>query len=92
MTGEVGSETYSDADLSAILEASGGDLNQAASTVWEWKAAALATDYDFHADGGTYQRSQAYAHCKKQAGYYRARGKARTIELVKHPPESGAEC
>ena len=33
MTGEVGNSDYSDADLSAILESSNGDLNQAAATV-----------------------------------------------------------
>lgn len=92
MTGEVGNSDYSDADLSAILESSNGDLNQAAATVWEWKAAAIATNYDFSADGGTYNRSQAYEHCKKQAAHYRSRCKAGTIELVKHPPERRVDC
>jgi len=92
MTGEVGNSDYSDADLSAILESSNGDLNQAAATVWEWKAAAIATSYDFAVDGGTYNRSQAYEHCKKQAAHYRSRCKAGTIELVKHPPEMGGDC
>lgn len=92
MTGEVGNSDYSDADLSAILESSNGDLNKAAATVWEWKASAIATNYDFSADGGTYNRSQAYEHCKKQAAHYRSRCKAGTIELVKHPPERRVDC
>lgn len=92
MTGEVGSSDYSDADLSAVLDTTNGDLNLAAATVWEWKAAAIATSYDFAVDGGSYHRSQAYANCKRQASHYRAKGSAGTITLVKHPPEIGGNC
>ncbi len=92
MTGEVGSSDYSDADLSAVLETAKDNLNLAAATIWEWKAAAIATNYDFSVDGGSYQRSQAYDNCKKQAAHYRAKSGAGTITLVKHPPENGGDC
>lgn len=55
------------------------DLNAAAADIWEEKAAGLAQDYDFKADGASFSRSQAYEQYLKQARYYRSRRAPRTM-------------
>lgn len=61
------------------------DLNAAASAIWEEKAAGAAADFDFHADGGVYTRSQVYEQMMKQARFYAAKRKAGTITLQPVP-------
>jgi hypothetical protein len=61
------------------------DLNAAAADIWDEKAAALAVQYDFQADGGSYHRSQAYAQAMQQARYYRSRRAAGTRTLIAVP-------
>lgn len=63
------------------------DLHAAAADVWEEKAAAVAADFDFQADGASYSRSQKYEHCMTQARHHRARRKASTATLHKWPKE-----
>lgn len=58
------------------------DLNSAAAEVWMEKAAALASVYDFAADGGDYKRSQAMQHAQGMVAYYRARRAARSVRLT----------
>lgn len=55
------------------------DLHAAAADIWLEKAAVLAQDYDFAADGGRFSRAQAYAHAMKMYRHYRGRRKPRTI-------------
>lgn len=62
------------------------DLNAAAADVWDEKAAALATEFDFSADGGSYSRSQKGTFASQRARYYRARTAARTVTLRMEPP------
>lgn len=57
------------------------DLNSAAAEVWMEKAAALASAYDFTADGGSFNRSQMIKHAQSMAAYYRARRAARSVRL-----------
>lgn len=61
------------------------DLSAAAAAIWEEKAAILAQDFDFNADGGDYTRSQTYEQAMKQARYYRSRRRPGTVTLVMHP-------
>ena len=61
------------------------DLAAAAAQVWGEKAAALAPDYDFAADGGNYTRSQAYNQAMAQARYWESRQAAGTITLASWP-------
>ncbi len=49
------------------------DLNAAAANIWGRKRAALATMYDFSADGGTFHRQQAFENAGKMARHYSAR-------------------
>lgn len=55
------------------------DLNAAAADIWAEKAAPLAGDYNFSADGARYDRSSAYEQAMKQSRYYRARRSVKTI-------------
>ena len=101
-------ETYSDADLTDILMrraldaqdgergdaagAGGYDLYAAAADVWEQKAAALAQDYDFAADGADYKRSQAHAHALGMARLFRARRASGSIFQTAEMGRRGALC
>lgn len=49
------------------------DLNRGAAEGWRWKAAKVATAYDFTADGANFQRSQMREACEKQAAVYARR-------------------
>lgn len=66
------------------------DLRVAAADIWEEKAAAVAVDFDFRADGGQYSRSQVYEQYMKQARYHRSRRTPQTHRGVMFPkPETG---
>ena len=67
------------------------DLAAAAADIWSEKAAALAGDFDFSADGGNYSRSQAYEQYMKQSRYWRARRSAVTMTMVPVPLAQGTE-
>lgn len=68
------------------------DLHSAAADVWDEKAAAVAEDFDFQADGGRYNRSQVMAHALQQARWHRARRRLGTFTALMHPaPGSSAE-
>lgn len=66
------------------------DLHAAAQKVWEEKAGAFASKYGFTADGGQYQRQQAYKQMMGMARHHGARRKPSTIKLKQWPVESVA--
>ncbi len=53
------------------------DLHAAAHDIWDEKAALLAGNFDFSADGAAFSRSQAHQQAQAQARYYAARRKPR---------------
>ena len=59
----------------------------AAADLWEEKAAALAGQYDFAADGGQYTRSQAYKHAMQMAARYRGSGGRITSSTLTASPQ-----
>ena len=61
------------------------DLNAAAADVWDEKAAVVAVDFQFSADGGSYSRNQVFEQYTKQAAHFRARRSASTIRLRPFP-------
>lgn len=63
------------------------DLNAAAADIWEEKAALLAAQYDFNADGASYSRSQAYEQYMSLARHYRSRRSVTSIRLIQQPRE-----
>lgn len=66
------------------------DLHAAAADIWEEKAAVVAGDFNFSADGGNYSRSQVYEQFMKQARYHRSKRSPRTVTLHKWPDEDDA--
>lgn len=98
MIAEPTTTTYSDADLTAWIEAypvadddgndpdhvdwvATYDLHAAASELWSEKGAAVAADFTFSADGGSYNRDQVYAQYMKQARHHAARRRAGTAKV-----------
>lgn len=61
------------------------NLYQAASELWLEKAAKVSDEFDFSADGGSFQRSQKQAMALKQAGYFESRSKALSLHLKQYP-------
>lgn len=64
------------------------DLHAAAADIWNEKAAVLAQDFDFEADGGNYIRSQPYEQAMKQARYH---GSRRSIKTITQEPDKARE-
>ncbi len=69
MAGEIPADpsTYSDEELSGVIGARNGDLHAAAYDIWNWKAAAVASLFDWSADGGDYKQSVLYDRYKANA-------------------------
>lgn len=61
------------------------DENAAAADVWQEKAAAFASDFDFSADGGQYSRSQVHKQMLDIARSFRARRKTGVLVLQVQP-------
>ena len=88
-------ETYPLADADGYVStdtawAGNWDINQAAADIWQEKAALLATDFDFAADGGDYKRSQAYQQTLAIARMFRARRQSGTLTMIATPKPLGA--
>jgi len=50
------------------------DLNAAAAEGWRWKAAAVAADFTFSADDGSFSKGEVMAKCLAMAEQYAAKG------------------
>lgn len=64
------------------------DIHAAAADIWEEKAAGVAEDYDYRADGGQFTRSQVYEQYMSKVRYHRSRRAAGTITAHKWPEET----
>lgn len=64
------------------------DLHAAAADIWDEKAALLAPNFDFSADGASYSRSLAYEQAMKQARYHRSRRSTKTATFQAWPKDS----
>ena len=67
------------------------DLNAAAADLWGEKAAVVAQDYTFSADGGSYSRADVLRQYQERERYYRARRRANTTRMVMSPSPGDAE-
>lgn len=67
------------------------DLHAAAGDIWTEKAAAVAADFAFSADGASYSRQQVYEQYNKQARFHNARRAARSerVEVSPKPCSNG---
>ena len=61
------------------------DLHAAAAEIWEEKAAAIADEFTFSADGGSYSRSKKYEQYMAHSRSHRSRRSAKSIELLVEP-------
>jgi len=99
MCGEDCSETYSDSDLAAYIEAHARtaddgsesyDLHAAAADVWEEKAASSACAIDSTIDGVALATSQRHEHALAMARRHRARSRTRSVAMQsRHDEEAG---
>lgn len=64
------------------------DLNAVASIVWDMKASAIADEFDFSADGGSFQRSQKFQQYIKRANHYRGLSVASVKRMKQVPKET----
>ena len=65
------------------------DLHAAAADVWEEKAAVVAGDFAFSADGGNYSRDQVYQQFMGQCRFHRGRRAPQSMRAHSWPEESG---
>lgn len=54
------SSDYTDEELTELLAEREGDVHAAAYDIWCWKAAAVASLFDWSADGGEYKQGALY--------------------------------
>lgn len=66
------------------------DLHAAAADVWEEKAAAVASKFDFRADGGDYKMSNQYEQYIKIARHHRSRRMPTSMRMRQFPVEDGS--
>lgn len=57
------------------------DLNAAAADIWDEKAAAVACDFNFSADGASYNRQQVFDHYERMARKYRSKARIGSTKL-----------
>lgn len=58
------------------------DLNAAAAEGWRWKAAKVAGNYDFGADGASFSRAQVAKECREQVALYAKRARSAGIQTL----------
>ena len=61
------------------------NIFKVASEIWIEKAAQVANEFDFNADGGSFSRSQKQMMALKQASYYESRSKALSLQMKQEP-------
>lgn len=66
------------------------DLNAAAADIWQEKAAAVASKFDFAADGGNYSMSQMHGNYMAQCRFYRSRRMPSSMRMRQFPVEDDA--
>lgn len=64
------------------------DMFRVASDIWLEKSSAVADEFDFTADGGSFQRSQKVAQYIRQSTYYKSRSKASSLQMKQRPLEN----
>lgn len=69
----------------------GYDLHAAAASIWEEKAASVASKHDFSADGASFTSSQLYEQYMDQSRYHWARTKATAKSINKRPVETTSD-
>ncbi len=84
------------ADASGVAPGATGwvgtwDLNRAACEGWKWKAAKVAGNFTFSADGATFNRSEILANCERMIAQY-SRRSAVSLPLATERTEVGDDA
>lgn len=61
------------------------DIFLVASEIWLEKASTVSDEFDFHADGGTFQREQKHKMALEQSSYYASRSKGNNLKMKQDP-------
>lgn len=61
------------------------DLNAAAADIWGEKAATVAADFTFSADGGNYNRADVLRQYQERERFFRSRRRPQTLMTVMYP-------
>lgn len=77
-----GTEVFPDTELQNFLDASGGDVDLAASKVWLVKAASVHDWYFSSTDGAILSREQVFDHCMTMSKHFEGRSSGE-IESVR---------
>ena len=102
MINEPTSVTYTDADLTTLIENAAipdntgkfpsetdwiptYNIYKVAADIWLEKAAKVADEFDFDADGGSFQRSQKQKMAMKQASFFESRSNALSLQMKRYP-------
>jgi hypothetical protein len=64
------------------------DLNLAAAALWDERAARVASEFDFQADGARYDLSARVRQYERQARKFRAQRRPRMTRVEKWPKET----
>lgn len=74
MVNEPTTDTYTDEQLSDLIDAAAGNLNVVAVEVWQQKAASYAELTDVQEGNSIRKMSNLYSQALKMAGYYATSG------------------
>lgn len=80
MIDEGDSTSYTDEQLTAVLDQAEGELNIAASEIWQQKAAQYSTLVDVSESGSSRHMSQLAKNALAMAAHYRAAIKDQEVE------------
>ncbi len=87
----VGSGAGSPAWVPNLVWIPGYDLNAAAAEIWDDKAALVAGNFDFSADGGKFEKKQVYDNYREQAKYYRMRRAPKSVRVFPQKDTTATE-
>ena len=58
---------------------------------WAEKAATVAANFDFTADGATFHRSQEFEMATRMSAFYKSRRSMRAARLIQSPKEEDVD-
>lgn len=70
---DAATEDYTDSEINTIIDEQSGDLNLAASEIWEQKAAKYAALVDTSESGSSRKQSALFDKALQMAGFYKGK-------------------
>lgn len=78
---------FDDSTLQQFIFDAGGDLNNAAASLWKVKAARVTEWYTVNMDGNFMTRGEVFDHCLKMSQSYAAGGVMTNVRLTTREPD-----